>query len=945
METGKKAKGMDLLFLMTVGVFLAWSVVAAIIDTTVFSQDHLAGFIRMFFVIGLLRLIVSHKYFIWASAMFLVFALFYLAAGFFTYPPEPSAANETAAFIREVAQFLRGEAYHTESYERAIVWAITISAGLFVMVFTHVRFQFFLIFAVTAGTFSLLLTSRLFTFQRAFDVFAFCLVAYLIKYLTGRNAKKAARQLSPTAYALPMAALCVGAAFFLPTPPEGFTQTMVQTRIISPFQRVNDTLITTSRTNHFTMQQVGFGSAGGRLGGDVTLGEGVFMRIRAQESPQPIYLTGRIFDTYTGYSWVNSLEEPWPLDFNETEQNLALYERALSGETALLAAHLETGFYAVSYTYLYDWEGVEVHLGDAWEIMNELNECGGYGGWIHMDSDAGLLEVFSISPQTYEQELVASFTIPFGEYRIRTQFVSAPPLVSGIIDLDDDTYRTRRIDIGILEHRTRSMFHTGIVQEMIPFNVELTLLQDPNGHMYTRELMPRHTWYTVLYSELSESSPLNEDEKAQWLRWTDWWDGEQARRVRLNISWMDDTFPRNWMPMYSYRGVLADILRELRGGEMNHGANVAPVTLRHNGQQFSYEELLSRLRHRAAWIHETYTVLPEEFPERIRDLALAITSFAANDYERARLLEAHLSENFTYTLTPGMPPPDRDFADHFLFDLQKGYCTYFATAFVVMARSIGLPARYVEGFVVRGDTDAEGFIPVLNRMAHAWGEVYFEGYGWKRFEPTPPAGLPEPHREHIFVGPGGGMGGDDFLWEMDQLTNPDNLLGDPVTGPGLDTAASGETGEEGSGTETAWGWRVLLTTVLLAAILFVLLFFRALWIWLRDMRAREKENGPAVLYYFGVLLKYMRFFNFEMQETETAVQFTQRVAQNFGFPNETFFPLEIAETFGKARYSPHEISREERRLIEAAVRKIDATMRSYTGMGRYLVYKYILAVV
>ena len=93
------------------------------------------------------------------------------------------------------------------------------------------------------------------------------------------------------------------------------------------------------------------------------------------------------------------------------------------------------------------------------------------------------------------------------------------------------------------------------------------------------------------------------------------------------------------------------------------------------------------------------------------------------------------------------------------------------------------------------------------------------------------------------------------------------------------------------------------------------------------------------------MLKYMKFFNFEMRETETALQFSERVATDFGFPNETFFPVEVAEIFGKARYSPHEITWEERKLMEAEVRKIDATMQSYTGRIRYLFYKYILAIV
>jgi hypothetical protein len=74
--------------------------------------------------------------------------------------------------------------------------------------------------------------------------------------------------------------------------------------------------------------------------------------------------------------------------------------------------------------------------------------------------------------------------------------------------------------------------------------------------------------------------------------------------------------------------------------------------------------------------------------------------------------------------------------DYFLFDLQQGYCDYYATAMVVMARSLGIPARLAVGYATgEYDPELEAY-QVTRANAHSWAEVYFPEYGWIRFEPT-----------------------------------------------------------------------------------------------------------------------------------------------------------------------------------------------------------------
>lgn len=129
-----------------------------------------------------------------------------------------------------------------------------------------------------------------------------------------------------------------------------------------------------------------------------------------------------------------------------------------------------------------------------------------------------------------------------------------------------------------------------------------------------------------------------------------------------------------------------------------------------------------------------YTNLPQDVPSRITELAQEVTSASDNDYDRARALESFLRQ-YPYSLDVEAPPPDRDPVDFFLFDLQSGYCDYYASAMTVMARSVGIPARLVIGYAAQ-QPDERGVQSIYQINAHAWVEVYFQGIGWIEFEPT-----------------------------------------------------------------------------------------------------------------------------------------------------------------------------------------------------------------
>lgn len=143
-------------------------------------------------------------------------------------------------------------------------------------------------------------------------------------------------------------------------------------------------------------------------------------------------------------------------------------------------------------------------------------------------------------------------------------------------------------------------------------------------------------------------------------------------------------------------------------------------------------------------IRARYTALPRGIPARVFALARQAAGLdgaaTPSPYEQARGIESFLHQ-YPYTLDLPRPPTDVDIVDYFLFDLQEGFCDYYASAMVVMARSVGLPSRLAAGFRQQS-TGESGFQTVRQLDAHSWAEVYFAGYGWVEFEPTAPFAVP-----------------------------------------------------------------------------------------------------------------------------------------------------------------------------------------------------------
>ncbi len=132
-----------------------------------------------------------------------------------------------------------------------------------------------------------------------------------------------------------------------------------------------------------------------------------------------------------------------------------------------------------------------------------------------------------------------------------------------------------------------------------------------------------------------------------------------------------------------------------------------------------------------------YTALPDSLPERVPAMAREIAASpkaGRSVYDTVKGIEQFLHQ-YPYSLEVELPPAGADPVDFFLFEQQSGYCDYYASAMVVLARSLGIPARLGTGYLAQ-PADKDGRQTIYQINAHSWAEVYFAGYGWVEFEPT-----------------------------------------------------------------------------------------------------------------------------------------------------------------------------------------------------------------
>ena len=453
----------------------------------------------------------------------------------------------------------------------------------------------------------------------------------------------------------------------------------------------------------------------------------------------------------------------------------------------------------------------------------------------------------------------------------------------------------RRITITTMDVRTDTVF-TPPFHQTLEFEQPLPITQNSYGNLRAGRVLPREFSYTQNYI----SWDLESEQLSEILRGV----GPQIEQADRLIS-AGQNFHA---PLYAIGLV-----------------GVAP-SLGGRGRGLTAAEL------------EPFLQLPPALPARVGELALEVTAGIDTNYDQLRALEGFL-RSFPYTLDAAELPEGEDFVDHFLFTAQKGYCVHYASAMVVMARTLGIPTRFVEGFIMPEHPAGDGRYWVTNRQAHAWVEAYFENFGWIMFEPTATQYLDlgtfmegqftyAPMMEEFFPF--------DFWddWEMDPYfweTLPSPELPESLTGEG---AAS---------TSEPSPWTLPIIAVALAGVL--AFGIRRL---IMRYRSRKEEleglpNREAVLALFAATLSAAGACGKPISPGETALVYADRTSTDPVFFGQGVDIIGLAGLYSKAAYSAHEITETERASARAAR---DATLSqlkaSPKSLPRYLVEKYIL---
>ncbi|MCS6773418.1 MAG: DUF3488 and transglutaminase-like domain-containing protein, partial [Thermoflexales bacterium] len=155
----------------------------------------------------------------------------------------------------------------------------------------------------------------------------------------------------------------------------------------------------------------------------------------------------------------------------------------------------------------------------------------------------------------------------------------------------------------------------------------------------------------------------------------------------------------------------------------------------------SQAELRAALGTYPEWVRQRYLQLPSVVPDRVRDLAENITQDAPTAFDKAVAIERWLRRNIEYDDQASAPPLGVEASEYVLFETRRAYCDYYATAMVVMLRTLGIPSRIAVGYsqgrlTVPADDNGRALYHVRVDDAHAWVEVFFPDYGWVEFEPT-----------------------------------------------------------------------------------------------------------------------------------------------------------------------------------------------------------------
>ncbi|MGI5351893.1 transglutaminase TgpA family protein [Streptomyces sp. CA-250714] len=225
----------------------------------------------------------------------------------------------------------------------------------------------------------------------------------------------------------------------------------------------------------------------------------------------------------------------------------------------------------------------------------------------------------------------------------------------------------------------------------------------------------------------------------------------RTRTVSSTIQ-ASDAYAQDWLPMpYPASRVQVDgkWRFEPEGRTIVGYDKQTTRGLRYSVDSLSVQPTAEQLRNAPApppALQREYTAVPDSLPSVVPKTARKVTRGAKDDYDRAVLLQDWFADKggFSYDTEVEAGTGANAIAD--FLKQKEGFCVHFSFAMASMARTLGIPARVAVGFTP-GTARGDGKMEVGFQDAHAWPELYFEGVGWTRFEPTPTRGTTPPYAQ------------------------------------------------------------------------------------------------------------------------------------------------------------------------------------------------------
>lgn len=782
--------------------------------------------------------------------------------------------------------------YTNPLFQKITVITVCLAVSVLSFIFVVKKFRFFVILIAGMSLFGFQASYNIAVSNVPFYIFLLAVLMSYLKYVFGIKAATEKNQYVKAGtlvmWSIPVSILIIGLAMSIHASDRPITWNWLDRKVLSVYNYLQKKF-DYETFDYFSLSATsGFGDSSSFLGGRVRLDRKSVLRVYTNKR---VYLSGVSRDMYTGNTWKNSNEELGPLDIHlkglyDDTSEMITGMKVLTGKENYFNDYFDSNQTYVSFINLrtkslFKPSKIKEFESITNEISMNISDTG------DISSQSKLKKDYQYSIKSYVPRMSTEFEDLmrkskkglYDEYIQKLKFPSyydPEPFLYTFTNLQPPFEVT--------------------VQSSTPDDSK----KEPVGQSSAQEDIGNETVYQISTLDNSEN-------------------GSDQSNIEITSTEGNDADNADQTTVDENTAVIVSV---------NRPANSAKEIKR-----FEMLEELKALRENSKLIYENYLQLPEQLPQRVRDLAASLTASADNNYDKAKAIEKYLALNYSYNLDVPPVPRDRDFVDFFLFDQTEGYCTYFASAMAILARCAGLPARYVEGYMLPPDpveTGGNMFI-VTNMQAHAWVEIYFEGYGWLPFEPTPPfrsAFYTVQVPEQVSYGTGYDPAYQDY---MDMMMK---YYSDMYSGGTIDIVPVER--EEGLPVQVI----ILICVGSLTALLLLLILFNMIRSKIKIFRIINLPARDCILRSYEYYLKVLKLHGLGLTPSETPCQYSERIDSALFFSPVRF--KAITDIFVKSRYSQNDISEKEKLLYSDFYPGFLSEIRINMGKFKYFVYKYIL---